>query len=307
MDPRSILRSLASNRFAASTMLVAALSATAVSAAAPLTGQAEQAGDPVIARVNDSEIRESDVRAADREMGRNLPMRGDVRREEVIKFLTDTIIVSAAAGETELNEAEIRARTEFVRNRTIMEQVIDAVGRKAANEEAVRKAYNEMVAKVAIEPEYHLYELYFPVVERNDETAMKAAEEKARAAYQRIAKGEAFEAVVREMSDIPSAKANGGNRGYATRAMMGKEYAEAVATLEKGKVSQPFKTQAGWHLIKFEETRMRTPPDLASARGGLETNLASQARSDFISKLRSEAKIQRLDNVSTGSSPTSGK
>ena len=307
MDPRSVLRSSASKRLVASAILVAALTATAVLAATPLTGQAEQAGDPVIARVNDIEIRESDVRAADREMGRNLPTREDGRREEVIKFLTDTIMVSAAAGETALDEAEIRSRVAFVRNRVIMEQVIEAAGRKAANEQAVRKAYDELVAKISAEPEFHLYALHFPFSDPNDEAAMKVAEEKARMAYERIGKGEAFEAVARDMSDDPSTKANGGNRGYVTRAMMGKEYAEVVPSLDKGKASQPIKTRIGWHLIKIEETRVRTPPDLQSIRNGLELNLARQGQSDLINKLRSEAKIQRLDNMSAGSGAALGK
>lgn len=307
MTPRSVLRALTWKGLVASTMLAAALSASAVLATPPLTERPEQAGDPVIVRVNNIEIRESDVRAADREMGRNLPIRADTRREEVIKFLTETIMVSAAAGETAIDEAEIRARTAFVRNRVIMEQVVEAAGRKAANEQAVRNTYDEMVAKVLIEPEYHIYELYFPIVNRGDEAEAKVAEEKARTAYERIAKGEAFEAVVREMSDNPSAKSNGGNRGYTTRAMLGKEFAEVVVVLDKGKTSQPFKTQAGWHLIKIEEMRTRTPPDLASIRGGLELSLASKARSDFISKLRSETKVERLDNVSAASSAVPGK
>jgi hypothetical protein len=279
-------------------MVVAALSATAVLVAAyPSTGQPGRADDPVVARIDDIEIRESDVRAADRELGRNLPI-GESRREETIKFL---INVSLAAGQTALDEAELRARIAFARNRVIMEQLVEDAGRKAASEQAVRKTYDELVAKMTSGPAYHLYELQFPFSNPNDGTAVKAAEEKARAAYDRIAKGEAFEAVARDMSDIPSVKANGGNRGFLTLAMMGKEYAEVVPTLEKGKASQPFKTQVGWHLIKIEETQVRTPPDLQSIRERLETNLIRQGESDFINKMRSEAKIQRFDNVSAGS------
>jgi len=305
MAPRSALRVLPSRALVASAMLVAALSATAVLATQPSAGPDQQVVDPVIARVNDIEIRESDVRAADREMGRNLPIQADTRREEVIKFLTETIMVSAAAGGTALDEAEIRSRVAFVRNRVIMEQVVEAAGRKAANEQAVRKAYDEMVAKASIEPEYHVYELYFPIVNRTDETEAKAAEEKAQKAFERIVKGEAFEAVVRDMSDNPSAKANGGNRGYVTVAMLGKEFADAVAALDKGKTSQPFKTRAGWHLVKLEATRTRMPPDLESIRGALELNLASKARLDFIGRLRLETTVERLDNVSatSGSAP----
>lgn len=305
MDIRVVLRSFPPKRIVASAMLVAALSATAVSAATPSAGR--PADDPVVARVNDIEIHESDVRAADKEMGRNLPMR-ETRREDVINLLIEAAIVSGAAGQTQLDEAEIRARTAFVRNRVIMEQVIEAAGRKAVSEQSVRKAYDEMAAKVLVKPEYHLYELYFPVPNRNDEAAMKAAEQKARTAYDRITKGDAFEAVVRDMSTVPSAKANGGNRGYVTLDMIGTEFADVVPTLEKGKTSRPIKTQVGWHLIKYEEKRMRTPPDLQSVREGLELDLASQARSDFVSKLRSQAKIERLDNASAGSSgATAGK
>jgi peptidyl-prolyl cis-trans isomerase C len=293
---------LAPKRLVASTLLVAALSATAVLVAAdPSTGQPASPStgqpDPVVARVNNIEIRESDVRAADRELGRNLPI-GETRREETIKFL---INISLTAGQTPLDEAEIRSRLAIVRNRVIMEQIVEAAGRKAVSEQAVRKAYDELVAKMSRDPEFHLYELQFPFSDPKDETAVKAAQEKARTAYERIAKGEAFEAVARDMSDNPSVKANGGNRGYLTLAMMGKEYAEVVPTLAKGKASQPFKTQVGWHLVKIEETRVRTPPDLQSIRDRLETNLTRQAQSDLIDKLRSEAKIQRFDNVSAGS------
>jgi len=298
MDFRIVVRALTPKRLVASTMLVAALSATAVPAATPSAAQ-QQADDPVVATVNDIAIHESDIRAVDREMGRNLTMQG-TRREEIVKLLIDSIVVSAAASNTALDEAEIRARTAFVRNRAIMEQAIAIAGRKAANEQALRKAYDEMVARITIEPEYHLYELYFPVADRDDETAKSAVEAKARKAYERIAKGEAFEAVVREMSDSSSAKANGGNRGYVTRAMMGKELSEAAATLDRGKISKPIKTQAGWHLIKIEETRMRTPPDLETVRGALEAEITRQAQADFVDKLRSEAKIKRLDNVSIG-------
>jgi peptidyl-prolyl cis-trans isomerase C len=302
-----VFRSLASKRLVASTMLVAALSATAVLAATSLTGRPAQADDPVIARVNDVEIRESDVQAADREMGRNLTMQEDARREEVIKFLTDTIIIAKAAVQAELDEGEIRSRVAFVRNRVIMEQVINSAGRKAASEQAVRKAYDELVAKIAPETEFHLYVLQFPFSDPNDEPAVKATGEKAWTAYERTAKGEAFEAVAREMSDDPSVKANGGNRGYVALAMMGKEYIDVVPTLDKGKASQPIKTQVGWHLIKIEETRVRKPPDLESIRDRLEINLARQGQADLINKLRSEAKIQRMDNVSAGSGAAPGK
>jgi peptidyl-prolyl cis-trans isomerase C len=300
MDFRIARFSLVPKRLVASAALAIALGAASVLAARSSTARAEQAADPVVARLNGVEIRESDVAAADREMGRNLTMHPEARRDEVIKYLIDTLIVSSAADQAALDEAQIRARVAFARNRVISEQVIADAGRKAVSEQAVRKAYDDMVAKISTDPEYHLYALQFPFPDPNDDATVKAAEEKVRAAYQRITNGEAFEAVARDMSDDRSTKSNGGNRGYLTRAMMGKEYAEVVPTLDKGKTSQPIKTRVGWHLIKIEETRLRTPPDLQVVRGQLEINLARQAQADLIKKLRSDAKIQRLDDASAG-------
>jgi hypothetical protein len=306
MDFRITPLLLSPKRLVATAVLAAVLALGAVSVLAEQLSAAPagQAADPVIVRVNGVDIRESDVAAADREMGRNLTIHPEARREDVIKYLIDTLIISTAADQTELDQAEIRARIEFVRNRVISEQVIAAAGRKAVGEQAVRKAYDELVSKISTDTEYHLYALQFPFPKGSDEATMKVAEEKARAAYQRIANGEAFEAVARDMSDDPSTKANGGNRGYLTRAMMGKEYAEVVPTLDKGRASQPIKTQVGWHLIKFEETRVRTPPDLQAVRERLEMNLSRQAQADLINKLHSEAKIQRLDDDASGKNRT---
>lgn len=277
-----------------------ALASAAVFAAWSMA-KADQAADPVVARVNGIEIHERDVRAADQEMGRNLTMHPEGRREDVIRYLIDTLIFAGAADQASLDEADIRARVAFARNRAISEMVIAEAARRAVTEQAVRNAYDDMVAKIGKDPEYHLYALQFPYSDPNDEAAVKAAEDKARSAYQRIVHGESFESVTRDMAEDATSRANGGNRGYLTTAMMGREYAEVVPGLEKGKSSQPIKTKAGWHLIKIEDTRPRTTPSFETVRERIESHLAGQAQADFVSKLRSQAKIERLEAVSVGS------
>lgn len=282
-----------------------ALASAAVFAASSMA-KADQAADPVIARVNGIEIHERDVRAADKEMGRNLTIHPEGRREDVIRYLIDTLIFAGAADQASMDDAEIRARVAFARNRAISEMVIADAARHAVTEQAVRNAYDDMIAKLVKDPEYHLYALQFPYSDPNDEAAVKGAEDKARTAYQRIAHGESFESVTRDMAEDSTSRANGGNRGYLTAAMMGKEYADVVPSLERGKSSQPIKTKAGWHLIKIEETRPRTPPSFEAVRERIESHLAGQAQADFISKLRSQAKIERLDAASVGSGAGDG-
>ena len=58
-----------------------------------------------------------------------------------------------------------------------------------------------------------------------------------------------FENAAKKYSLCPSGQ-NGGDLGYFGRNMMVKEFEDASFTLPVGKVSNPVKTQFGYHLIK---------------------------------------------------------
>ncbi len=63
-----------------------------------------------------------------------------------------------------------------------------------------------------------------------------------------------FEQAAQKYSSCPS-KANGGDLGYFGRNMMVKEFEDASFNGDVGKISQPVKTQFGWHLIKVTDKK----------------------------------------------------
>jgi len=66
----------------------------------------------------------------------------------------------------------------------------------------------------------------------------------------RIKQGEKFGKLARELSiDSGSAKRDG-NLGYFGRGKMVKEFEAVAFKLEVGKISEPVKTQYGYHIIK---------------------------------------------------------
>ena len=66
----------------------------------------------------------------------------------------------------------------------------------------------------------------------------------------RIKQGEKFGKLARELSiDSGSAKRDG-NLGYFARGKMVKEFETAAFNLEVGRISEPVKTQYGYHIIK---------------------------------------------------------
>lgn len=70
----------------------------------------------------------------------------------------------------------------------------------------------------------------------------------------KIDKGESFEALAKKYSKCPSGQ-NGGDLGYFRRGDMVKEFEDSAFSLPVGEVSQPVKTQFGWHLIKVTDKR----------------------------------------------------
>jgi peptidyl-prolyl cis-trans isomerase C len=73
------------------------------------------------------------------------------------------------------------------------------------------------------------------------------------------------------------------------------EFAAVAFALEKGQVSDPVKTQFGWHIIKVEDKRTKPVPEFDKVKDQIETYVERRAQAEFIGKLRESAKIERLD------------
>ena len=103
-----------------------------------------------------------------------------------------------------------------------------------------------------------------------DEAAQAEALAKINEAYERVTIGkkvesrkkkekrlpvESFEAVARELSTDPSVQETGGELGWITPFRYVYPLEEAVYGTELGKISKPFRTQYGWHIVLVEEER----------------------------------------------------
>ena len=271
-----------------------ALLAVMLGAGAPALGQSAPT-DPVVAVVNGSPIHESELELADDVIGRNLLVQDPVERREILlKMVTDAVLLAKVATDRKIeDQADLQRRATFARNQGLTNYLLNVVGQQAVTEEAMRKAYQEVVVNaVSAEPELHLRHLVIMIAPPANDAAVKAAEQKASAAMDRINKGEDFTAVVADMSDDPVTKARGGDYDWRQRGEMGKEYADVATKLKKGEVSQPFKTAVGWHILKLEDTRPRKPADYDKIRDRLAAMVASAAQIELVDKVRAEAKIE---------------
>jgi peptidyl-prolyl cis-trans isomerase C len=120
-------------------------------------------------------------------------------------------------------------------------------------------------------------------------------EDEARGVAAELKKGTDFAELAKQKSKDPGAAAQGGDLGYFTKDQMVPEFAETAFKLDKGQLSDPVKTQFGWHVIKVEDKRARPVPPFEQVKDQIQTFVMRRAQSEVISKLREGAKIERLD------------
>lgn len=121
------------------------------------------------------------------------------------------------------------------------------------------------------------------------------SEEKAKEIKEKIENGLSFEEAAGEFSTCPSS-AQGGDLGAFTRGRMVPEFEDAAFDLEVGMVSEPVKTQFGYHLIKVEEKVPAEVKSFEEVKNSLQVNLLSQKQNDeyikFVNELKNKYNVE---------------
>jgi peptidyl-prolyl cis-trans isomerase C len=262
----------------------------------PAPGAAQAAGaDPVLARVNGVDIKQSDLGLAEEDLGQNMPqIPPEAKRDYLVTYLADIIMVAQDAEKKKIQESDtFKQRSDFIRKKLLMGQYLQTEGKTAVTEAAMRRVYDDAIKQMGDEPEVHARHILFRA-EAKDEAAGKAAEAKAKAVVERLKKGEDFAKLANELTEDPSGKASGGDLGYFAKEQMVPQFAEVAFKLDKGKISDPVKTDFGWHVIKVEDKRNKPAPEFDKVKPQLEDFVVQKAQADIIGKLRTDAKIEKL-------------
>src|SRR5690606_21835607 len=139
--------------------------------------------------------------------------------------------------------------------------------------------------------EYHVRHILARVNDRQDDAAARAKIEALRA---RIEAGEDFQAVAREASEDNNTRGQGGDLGWFPAEAYGEEFGGQITALEDGQVSQPFRSEAGWHIIQRVARRESDVTDearRAQVRDTIGRRKLEEEYERFLQELRGEAYV----------------
>ena len=127
-----------------------------------------------------------------------------------------------------------------------------------------------------------LYEKQAELMKKNPQVRashiLVEKEEDAKALRTRIVKGEDFAKLAKENSKDPGSGSNGGDLGFMQRGQTVPAFDEMLFKLKPGEMSEPVKTEFGYHIIKVEEHRLLPP--LSELKDRMALHLIEQARLD---------------------------
>ncbi len=138
------------------------------------------------------------------------------------------------------------------------------------------------------------------MIATNDLISPRQAMEQIRDIHQQLIEGADFAELAKENSDDVSSANLGGDMGWFMPEAFGERIAQTLEAMQDGEISEPFQTEAGWHIL--ERLGMREKDvTVESVRNAARNNLQQQKMDieleQFLQEMRDEAFVEiRLDS-----------
>ncbi len=212
--------------------------------------------------------------------GQNQQGQGGINRQAIINELVNRELLHQAALKEKIeNDETVAFQLKQLKVDALIQGLIKKLSKdKSITDKDLKKEYDKRIAGAKLS-EYKARHI------------LLKTEEEAKTVIAELDSGSKFEDLAKKKSTGPSAK-DGGDLGWFNPSQMVPPFSQAVAQMKKGSYTKkPVKTQFGWHVIKLEDIRKRTPPKFEDIKPQLRMVLQNQRIQEYITNLRKKAKI----------------
>ncbi|TVO76606.1 peptidylprolyl isomerase [Sedimenticola selenatireducens] len=132
------------------------------------------------------------------------------------------------------------------------------------------------------------------LISTNEVTSNSDAKTRLEQLRQRIIGGDDFAALARSHSDDKSSAIKGGDLGWITPGALLPRFEEEIEKLSPGELTEPFRTEFGWHLAQLIERRQHDSTaeiQKAEARKAISNRKTAEEGELYLRRLKDEAYI----------------
>ena len=264
-------------------VLLASLFAGSVAASPIMRAESD---DAIVARIDDTVIRRSDVVIALRllpsQYQKMMPLAA-VYPIVLRQVINNTLIVRAARSEGLDRSEPIRQRLQAIERRLVQAVYLEQASKGKVTETAMRERYREVTQSLRGQEELRARHI------------LVKSKREAQSIIGKLSKGANFEELARENSMGPT-RTRGGDLGFMGRAAMVEPFADAAFGLTVGQVTpMPIQTRFGWHVIKLEDRRAMKIQSFEEMRPQLARKIRARIAAEIVKKLRRNANIVEFD------------
>jgi len=253
------------------------------------TGTTEKSADTkdyTIIKIGSEEIKNSDVLATWKGLfpnGSAPDFSGfdENVRQNVLRGLVSEHLIYAEAVKAGVDkDPEVKKRIAAVEKQVVMQNFIEAKSKTLVTDEQLHAAYAEKQAAAKGQEEVKASHI------------LVATEEEAKKLSAEIKKGADFEKLAKDNSTDKGSSTKGGELGWFSKDKMVPEFADAAFKLKKGEVSDPIKSEFGWHIIKVEDRRPLQIASFDEMKEQLRGAIANKAVQSYVESLIKSANVK---------------
>lgn len=261
-------------------------SATAAGAPTAASGQAPvQDSAPAVARLGSVAVTQDDMErllrslpeASRQQLKDNRPALDQWLRAR----LAEEALLTQALAQGWKDRPEVKTLTQAAERQVVLQTYLESVSQVPANypsAQELQAAYEANKAQLTAPAQYRVSQVFLAAPFQDPEAVTKARKQAADIAKKARAEGADFAALVKAHSQDTATAERGGDTGWAPLQQLVPEIRASVSALEKGAVSEPVQSQAGFHVLKLVDYRAQTTPDLSAVQARLREALRRQRK-----------------------------
>jgi peptidyl-prolyl cis-trans isomerase D len=220
-------------------------------------------------------------------------LKEDLLYQKMMTALRETVKVSDSEIRSAWEGEADRAALAFLRipvaaAEALVKVTPDEVKAFAAKEGArIEKFHQENAARFDQQKKVRVRHVLARAAQGNDAAARKKIEE----AQARAKKGEDFAKIAAALSEDENTKGQGGDVGFVAEGLFDEAFARAALALDRGQVSEPVRTPAGWHLLQAQEVVPAKKVPLEEAREVIARELLVRERALALARERARTAL----------------